>query len=119
MLFRQRNPSGGRSASISAKKPKTSRWFGIKTGDPDLEAEEPVKRWKRRRKGTVPADVKLPYAQFRQLRGGVLLEHVLDYYSEHEADQAQAERWRVHLGQDSDRRSKALRAQIERKVREG
>ena len=36
-----------------------------------------------------------------------------------ERAQAQAERWRVHLGQDSDRRSKALRAQIERKVREG
>ena len=81
--------------------------------------EEPVKRWKRRRNGTVPADVKLPHAQFRQLRRGALLEHVLDYYSEHEADQAQAERWRVHLGQDSDRRSKALRAQIEKKVREG
>ena len=81
--------------------------------------EEPVKRWKRRRNGTVPADVKLPHEQFRQLRRGALLEHVLDYYSEHEADQAQAERWRVHLGQDSDRRSKALRAQIERKVREG
>ena len=85
----------------------------------DRHLEEPVKRWKRRRNGTVPADVKLPHAQFRQLRRGALLEHVLDYYSEHEADQAQAERWRVHLGQDSDRRSKALRAQIERKVREG
>ena len=81
--------------------------------------EEPVKRWLRRRHGAAPADVKLPSAQFRQLRKGALLEHVLDYYSEHEADQAQAERWRVHLGKDGDRRSKALRAQIEKKVRRG
>ena len=80
--------------------------------------EPVVKRWLRRsRHGGLPADVKLPSAQFRQLRRGALLEHVLDYYSEHEADEAQSERWRVHLGQDGDRRSKALRAQIERKVR--
>ena len=26
-------------------KPKTSRWFGVKTDDPDLEADESVKRW--------------------------------------------------------------------------
>jgi hypothetical protein len=94
---------------------------GVKPAQARLAAalEEPVKRWKRRRNGTAPADVKLPSAQFKQLRRGALLEHVLDYYSEHEADQAQAERWRVHLGKDGDRRSKALRAQIEKKVREG
>ena len=73
---------------------------------------EPVKKWLRRyRHGALASDVKLPSGQFQQLRRGALLERVLDYYSEHEADQAQAE-------QIVSSRLKSLRGQIEKKVSE-
>ena len=81
--------------------------------------EVPVRRWLRRhRRGGLASDVKLPAAQFGQLRRGGLLAHVLHYFSEHEADEAQSDRWRVHLGKDADRRIKVLRAQLELKVDE-
>ena len=81
--------------------------------------EAPVRRWLRRhRKGGLASDVKLPGAQFGQLRRGGLLAHVLHYFSEHEADEAQSDRWRVHLGKDADRRIKVLRAHLERKFDE-
>jgi hypothetical protein len=46
----------------------------------------------------------------------VLLGRVLTYFSEHEAEEARPDRWRVHLGKDTDRRLKALREHLDTKL---
>ena len=57
-----------------------------------------------------------PYPSHQELRKDLLLGRVLSYFSEHEAEEARPDRWRVHLGKDTDRRLKSLRDHLDGKL---